>query len=256
MLKLSGAILALLLCWTAQANAHFGIVIPSSSTVSEKKDATITLDIAFAHPMEQEGMDMDAPSAFIVTLDKKSEDLKSLLKPVSIMGHKAWRAAYTLKKPGVYQFTVEPAPYFEPAEDTWIIHYTKTIVAAFGGEDDWDAPLGLKTEIVPLTRPFGNYAGNIFQGQVLLNGKPAPGSTVEVEYYNINGRRKAPNEYFVTQSVKADNNGVFSFGIPWDGWWGFAALNESEEKLDYKGEKKPIELGAVLWMNFAPTGKK
>lgn len=57
---------------------------------------------------------------------------------------------------------MEPKPYFEPAEDCYIIHYTKTVVSAFGLEG-WDRELGLKTEIVPLTRPFGLYAGNVFQ---------------------------------------------------------------------------------------------
>ena len=151
---------------------------------------------------------------------------------------------------------MEPEPYFEPAEDTYIIHYTKTAVAAFGGEEGWDEPLGLKTEIVPLTRPFGNYAGNVFQGRVLLDGKPVPGAEVEVESYNKAKGHTAPNEYFVTQVVKADENGVFSYGVPWAGWWGFAALNTAKEKLDYKGEPKPIELGAVLWLEFvAPKTK-
>lgn len=71
---------------------------------------------------------------------------------------------------------MEPQPYWEPAEDCYIVHYTKAYVAAFGEEEGWDEPAGLKTEIVPLTRPFGNYAGNVFQGQVLLNGKPVPGA--------------------------------------------------------------------------------
>lgn len=256
MWKICCASLALLFCVAAQAEAHFGMVIPSTATVTEKKDADLKLDISFSHPMEMQGMDMAAPKAFTVTLDGKSEDLKASLKPATVMGHKAWQAAYKIKKPGVYQFSVEPEPYFEPAEDTYIIHYTKTAVAAFGGEEGWDEPLGLKTEIVPLTRPFGNYAGNVFQGRVLLDGKPVPGAEVEVESYNKAKGHTAPNEYFVTQVVKADENGVFSYGVPWAGWWGFAALNTAKEKLDYKGEPKPIELGAVLWLEFvAPKTK-
>ncbi|MDR1660049.1 MAG: DUF4198 domain-containing protein, partial [Desulfovibrio sp.] len=112
-------------------------------------------------------------------------------------------------------------------------------------------PIGLPAEIVPLTRPFGNYAGNAFRGLVLVNGKPAPDTDVEVEYYNAHSRRAAPNPYFVTQVVKTDANGVFVCGIPWDGWWGFAALSESGEKLDYKGSLKPVEIGAVLWTEFS-----
>ncbi len=109
---------------------------------------------------------------------------------------------------------------------------------------------------MPLTRPFANYAGNVFRVQVLLDGKPVPGAEVEVKYYNKDKRYAAPNELYVTQVVKADQNGVFAFGVPWAGWWGFAALNTAKETLDYKGTAKPIELGAVLWTNFAAPVRK
>jgi len=32
------------------------------------------------------------------------------------------------------------------------------------------------------------------------------------------------NPSLVTQTIFTDENGVFSFGIPKSGWWGFAAL--------------------------------
>ncbi|MGE9984929.1 DUF4198 domain-containing protein [Desulfovibrio sp. SGI.169] len=251
MWKIICASLALLLCAVTQAEAHFGMIIPATATVTEKKDADLKLDISFSHPMEMQGMDMAAPKAFTVTLNGKTEDLRASLKPAAIMGRKAWQAAFKIQKPGVYQFAVEPAPYFEPAEDCYIIHYAKTIVAAFGDEEGWDEALGLKTEIVPLTRPFGNYAGNVFQGRVLLDGKPVPGAEVEVESYNKTRGHVPPNDYFVTQVVKADENGVFSYGVPWAGWWGFAALNTAKEKITREGQDKPVELGAVLWLEFA-----
>lgn len=251
MWKTACAALALLLVMAGQAEAHFGMVIPSASTVTAKKDAALKLDVSFSHPMEMQGMDMAAPKAMSVTVDGKTENLTTLLKPAEVMGHQAWQAAYAIKRPGVYQFAVEPAPYFEPAEDCFIIHYTKTVVAAFGEEEGWDVPLGLKTEIVPLTRPFANYSGNVFQGRVLLDGKPVPGAVVEVECYNRDGRHKAPNAYFVTQVVKADENGIFSYSVPWAGWWGFAALNTAGEKLDHQGTPKDVELGAVIWVEFA-----
>lgn len=43
---------------------------------------------------------------------------------------------------------------------------------------------------------------------MLLNGKPVPGADVEVELYNKDKKYEAPNEYMVTQVVKADANGV------------------------------------------------
>jgi cobalt/nickel transport protein len=167
------------------------------------------------------------------------------------MKHKAWKARCVLNRPGVHQFVLIPEPYFEPIEDSYIIHYTKTVVAAFGEEEGWSEPVGLPAEIVPLTRPFGNYAGNVFRGLVLVNGKPAPNADVEVEYYNARNAYAAPNPYFVTQVVKTDADGIFVYGVPWVGWWGFAALSQSAEKMDYKGEPKPVEIGAVLWTEFA-----
>ncbi len=71
-------------------------------------------------------------------------------------------------------------------------------------------PVGLKTEIVPLSRPFGLYAGNVFQGTVKLNGKSVPYAKVEVEYYNKDGKVHAPSDYMVAQTIKADSNGVFT----------------------------------------------
>ena len=67
MWKICCASLALLFCVAAQAEAHFGMVIPSTATVTEKKDADLKLDISFSHPMEMQGMDMAAPKAFTVT---------------------------------------------------------------------------------------------------------------------------------------------------------------------------------------------
>lgn len=238
------------------ASAHFGMIIPSSATVTDKKDAALSLDLSFSHPMERQGMDLAKPEAVRVIVNGKAEDLKPALKAKKIMDHDAWTAAYALKRPGVYQFVMEPAPYWEPAEDCFIIHYAKTYVAAFGDEEGWGEAAGLKTEIVPLTRPFGNYAGNVFQGRVLLDGKPVPGADVEVEYYNRDGKYEAPNDYMVTQVVKADADGVFTYAVPFAGWWGFAALNTAEEKIDREGSPKNVELGAVLWAEFLDPVRK
>ncbi|WP_308621577.1 DUF4198 domain-containing protein [uncultured Desulfovibrio sp.] len=243
--------LGLLFADIPAARAHFGMLIPSTPTVTEKAAADLTLDIAFAHPLERKGMTMEKPRVFSVFRDGKAEDLLGALTAAKFLDNAAWQARYRIRRPGVYQFVVEPEPYFEPAENCYIIHYTKTVVAAFGEEEGWAEPLGLKTEIVPLTRPFGNYAGNVFAGRVLLDGKPVPGAEVEVECWNRDGRHVAPNDYFVTQVVRADENGVFVYGVPWAGWWGFAALNSGERRPGPKGAPVDVELGAVLWMEFA-----
>ncbi|GAG45252.1 unnamed protein product, partial [marine sediment metagenome] len=60
------------------------------------------------------------------------------------------------------------------------------------------------------------------------------------------GKAKAPTDYMVTQTIKADVNGLFTYTAPRAGWWGFAALNTSDEKI----EGKDVEMGAVLWVKF------
>ena len=233
---------------TGSASAHFGMVIPSDSIITQEKKS-IEVELSFSHPFELVGMELEKPKQFFMVSAGEKIDLLDSLREKTVMDHQGWAADYTAKRPGVYQFVMEPHPYWEPAEDVSIIHYTKAIVPAFGDDVDWDAPAGLPTEIVPLTRPFGNYAGNSFTGQVLLHGKPVPGAEVEVELYNREGAFAAPSDYHVTQVVKADASGVFTFTCPQPGWWGFAALNEADYTIkNPQGEDKGVELGAVLWI--------
>ncbi len=246
------ALILTLACFllSSTAHAHFGMLIPNREIVSEQGDGNIRLQLSFSHPMEGGGMVLEKPAAFYVVVSGEKRDLRAALQPVTVFEHPAWSADYTITRPGLYQFVMEPSAYWEAAEDCFIIHYTKTYVSAFGEEEGWDRPLGLKTEIVPLTRPFGNYTANLFQGQVLLDGKAVPGALVEVEYFNRDRRYQPPDEAFITQVVKADGNGVFSYAIPFAGWWGFAALNSSSEKMLHAGSPKEVELGAVLWAHF------
>ncbi len=238
-------------CLTAgQGLAHFGMVIPSDSMVMQKDSRTLNLKLSFSHPFEVIGMELEKPEAFGVMANAKKEDLISRLKKDQVMGHTAWNADYKIKRPGIYMFFMEPEPYWEPAEDCYIIHYTKTVVAAFGDDEGWDREIGLKTEIIPLSKPFGLYAANVFQGIVKLNGKPVPFAEVEVEYYNEDRKAKAPADYMITQTIKADQNGVFTYAAPRPGWWGFAALNQSDKKIRHNGEEKDVEIGAVIWVEF------
>ena len=235
---------------TGKSFAHFGMIIPSDNMVMQGDRRKISVQISFSHPMEMIGMDMDRPKHCAVVVHGKSSDLLGGLKETKVMDRKAWILNYKINRPGVYTFYVEPQPYWEPAEDCYIIHYTKTVVAAFGEEEGWDEPVGLETEIIPLTRPFGLYAGNVFQGRVLVNGKPVPNAEVEVEYYNANQRAQAPTDYMVTQVIKADGNGIFTYAVPKAGWWGFAGLSTSDKKMNFRGEEKDVEIGAVIWVQF------
>ncbi|MFY9396851.1 MAG: DUF4198 domain-containing protein [Desulfomonilia bacterium] len=244
--KASVLVTVFVLACLASAHAHFGMIIPSDDIVTQGEPGELKVQLLFAHPFEGRGMPLEKPARFGVLSGDARTDLLDTLREVTLMGGRAWETVYRVKRPGVYIFTMEPKPYFEPAEDCYIIHYTKVITSAFGLEEGWDREVGLKTEIVPLTRPFGLYAGNVFQGVVKLDGKPVPGCEVEVELFNREGTYTAPCDSFITQVVKTDANGVFTYAAPRPGWWGFAALNTSNEKI--KG--KDVELGAVLWVRF------
>ena len=161
--------------------AHFGMVIPSDTMVMQDDNKTITITLSFSHPFEGEGMELVKPATFAVATGGKKTDLLVKLKETQAMGHRAWKVEYKINRPGVYTVFMEPKPYWEPAEDCFIVHYTKVVVNSLGVEEGWDQEVGLKTEIVPLTRPYGLWTGNVFQGIVKVNGKPAAGTEVEVE---------------------------------------------------------------------------
>jgi cobalt/nickel transport protein len=247
-LLLIGIIFSLIVA--TPARSHFGMIIPTDTMIMQDDSRTITVTLSFSHPFEMEGMDMAKPKAFHVVAGGKNQDLSGSLKKTQVMDHLAWKATYPVRRPGVYMFYMEPEPYWEPAEDSFIIHYTKAVVTAFGDDEGWDEEIGLKTEIIPLSKPYGLYTGNVFQGVVKLDGKPAPFAEVEVEYYNKNTRIKAPTTYMITQTIKADRNGVFTYAAPVAGWWGFAALSLADFKLEHEGEKKDVEIGAVIWIEF------
>lgn len=235
-------------CMAKLAWSHFGVIIPSDDIISPKDSKKITLEVKFMHPFEWQLMNMEKPKRFNLMVNDKNYDLLSELKQKKIKNFSAWEAVYEIKEPGTHIFYFEPAPYWEPAEGKFIIHYTKVIVSALGKEDGWDKEIGLKTEIIPLTRPFGLWAGNVFQGIVKVDSKPVPYAEVEVEFYNSNSKIKAPDDSFITQVVRADSNGVFTYAMPKAGWWGFSAVNIADYTLKYQGKDYPVEIGAVLWV--------
>lgn len=231
------------------ANAHFGGVIPSIDIVTEDDPTTVKLDLKFFHPMENEYMQMQKPAEFGVLHIAKKENLLELLKEKKVKGFTTWEIDYNIKRPGDYTFYVVPKPYWEPAENCFIVHYTKVCINALGLEEGWDEEVGLETEIIPLTRPYGLWTGNIFSGIVKLNGAPVPYAEIEVEYYNEAGKISLPSDPYITQVIKADANGVFSYAMPKAGWWAFAALNEASWTLkDPDGNDKSVEIGAVYWV--------
>ncbi|MGO8760499.1 MAG: DUF4198 domain-containing protein [Desulfobaccales bacterium] len=242
----------MLVCGLAGVSqAHFGMIMPDKSMLMQGDNPALELTLAFCHPFEQNGMNLAKPKKFGVLVGKEKIDLLSTLQETKVLDKQAWKTTYTVKKPGIYAFYFDPTPYWEPAENKYIIHQTKTYVAAFGAEEGWDEEVGLKAEIVPLTRPFGLFAGNIFQGVLKFKGKPVANADVEVEFWNADKKVTAPNDSFFPQVVKTDKNGVFTFAVSKAGWWAFSALNLEKKAMEHEGKKVDAEYGAVMWVQFS-----
>ncbi|MCG8334704.1 MAG: DUF4198 domain-containing protein, partial [Proteobacteria bacterium] len=104
----------------------------------------------------------------------------------------------------------------------------------------------------PLNKPTNVLVGSTFSGVVLSDGKPVEGAEIEIEM--INGLPNLKKNAFGKNQVEApassivaitDSRGVFTFGIPKAGDWGFAALGVGPEK-EYKG--KELSQDAVIWI--------
>ncbi|MCX7856843.1 MAG: DUF4198 domain-containing protein [Deltaproteobacteria bacterium] len=227
--------LALLLSLMASHTfAHFGVILPSDDIVEHKDSKRLTIKVYFMHPFEQKWLTMEKPKVFKVKTGAETIDLLSTLSKRIINGKVSWDTHFTVQRPGDYIFYLEPQPYWEQAEEKFISHYPKVVVNGLGKEKGWDEEVGLPIEIVPLTRPYGLWVGNVFQGLVLANGKPLSHARIEVEYFNEGGKVKAPKEAYINQVIKADINGVFTYAVPKAGWWGFAALSEASYKIEKK----------------------
>ncbi len=238
----------------APAQAHYQMLIPSDDVVTHKERRAIDLDIRFNHPFEGLGVPMEKPVRFGVWVAGRDNDLLDRLQAVKVkdrMGEvlPAFMTTYAFRKPGDHIFYVVPQPFWDEAEEIFLVQYAKVVVNTFGLEEGWDHELGMEAEIVPLTRPYGLWTNNVFQGIAKLDGKPVPFAKVSVEYYNQDGKVSAPDaDPFITQIIKADANGVFTYAMPKAGWWGFSALVENNKTMEHNGKAYPLHTGAVIWI--------
>jgi cobalt/nickel transport protein len=235
------------------SGAHFLEILPDRDVLPEGGE--VRLDLTFTHPFEGGPvMQMERPAEVGVLHGGEKADLGGALSEAPKGGAMAWKLSHALDTPGAAVFWVAPQPYWEPAEGAFIVHYAKVVVDSYASGEGWDEMVGLPVEIVPLTRPTGVWAGNLFSGTVTKAGAPVPFAEVEVEFVN-DGRLTAPNEAFITQVIKADANGTFHYAMPFPGWWGFAALLEADDPMTSpEGDEVPVEEGALIWVHAQGAG--
>ncbi|MBN2705769.1 MAG: DUF4198 domain-containing protein [Deltaproteobacteria bacterium] len=265
---LTGLAMVLALAFALPAAAHFQMLYTPECAL--ERGGEIDLKLVFTHPFEAgHTMDMGAPERFFMVHKEQRENLIDRLKPITwnslTNSGKAYELkGYRLKGMGDFVFCLVPEPYFEGSEEVYIQQCAKMIVNVAGAPTDWDAEIGLPAEIVPLAKPYAQWAGNVFQGVVKGAGKPVPFAEIEVEYLNhapeMAANRfaaaaavAAPQDAFVTMTIRADANGTFTFAMPMAGWWGFCALGVGPDN-EYKG--KELSQDAVIWVKaVAPAGK-
>ena len=260
MLKHQPLLFALFLLLASQSvSAHFQML--QADQYMRAKGGSITLSMPFTHP-SQGGpmMTMGEPLSLIMHHKDKQTDLTDLATKIQWKGVGSSSLAYQseakLRGLGDYIFTLTPAPYLEESEDSYIQQFTKTIVNVGGLPTGWDRSLLLEAEIVPDQKPYGVYAGGLFSAVVMAKGRPRAGIEIEVEFLNhpVNAAKNGfeelpfveyPRENLNIQTVRTDKNGRFFFGIPHEGYWGFAALGVGETTR-YMG--KDLSQDAVLWI--------
>jgi cobalt/nickel transport protein len=241
-------VLAFVLSGAPAAQARFAILLPSDDIVTFEDDKTIKVQAWFVKPFEQMILTLDKPRSVGVYAGGKKTDLMDKLSKMPIEDGEAYELEYKIRRPGALIFFMEMDPYWIAGEEKYLVQFTKTVVSALGKSGGWDAELGLTAEVVPVTRPYGIWAGNIFQGRVLYKGEPQAGALVQVEYYNEGGSVKAPAPPYISQTVRTDENGVFTYAIPREGWWGFSATFNSGEVKLLREVHRRIYHSAVIWV--------
>ena len=241
------------LCTVALASpsyAHFVEMIPDRDFLNSDNQQPVTFKLRFTHPMAQGPiMHMPKPNKLSVSYNGHTTDLFDSLHLIDTASAAQLPYNYQVTEPADHIFYVEPQPYWEKSEGKMIIHYTKVIVDGYAAFDGWDKAINAPVEIEPLTRPYGLWVGNSFQGIVKKSGKAVPFATIEVEWRN-DGSITPPSAGYTTQIIKADINGRFSYVMPKAGWWGFAALLDADYQLNSpSGLQVPVELGGLIWIN-------
>ncbi len=240
----------------APAMAHFQLVYGPDMNV--RKPVQMPLKLIFWHPFENgHAMDMGQPEEFFYVLKGKKTDISDSLRPITFQGANNESAAFEgvlpVKRNGDYIVGLVPAPYYEGSEDIYIQQITKTFVNKGGAPTGWNEPVGMKTEFVPLNKPYNVIAGSTFSARLLSGGKPVVGAEVEVEYLAAEPDMEANAPSEVTARPMpggalvacTDENGVFTFGIPKAGFWGFAALGSGPD-TEHAG--KELSQDAVIWI--------
>lgn len=245
------------------ALAHVQLLVPVEHEGQVAPAGICQLDMRLLEHASQNGpaLPMSEPRELGVLVNGKKRSLTEHLKPRVSGRQLAFAAEFKMHAAGAHVFYLEPAPYWEPAEQVMVTHFAKVIVnscdaklpteSEMGWEnwEGWDTLVGFPVEIEPLVQCTSLWTGSAFTGIVRMDGKPAPRCRVEVEYLNDRGALKLPDNSFLTQILKTNSRGEFTFVPPHAGWWALTAIPETRKTArNPEGKKVKAELGGVLWI--------
>jgi cobalt/nickel transport protein len=245
------------------ASAHVQLFVPEERDGQLAPAGICQLELRLLEHASQNGpvLPMGRPLQLGVLVNKKKTRLLESAKPKPAGSQPAFTVEFQMKEPGAHVFYLEPAGYWEPAEQVMVTHYAKVIVNSCGAKlpttsemgwenwEGWDALVGFPVEIEPLVQCASLWTSSAFTGIVRVNGKPAPRCRVEVEYLNDKGALKLPDNSFLTQILKTNARGEFTFVPPRAGWWALTAIPETKATArNPEGKTVKAELGGVLWI--------
>ncbi|MBK5934477.1 cobalt/nickel transport protein [Rhodovulum imhoffii] len=256
MRRLTFSLLAATLAGVTPALAHFQLAYTGQANL--EAPARLPVKLIFWHPMENgHAMDIGQPEDVFYVFKGERHDLSESLTPITFTGAQnaaqAYEVTLPVKRNGDYILGVVPTPYYEGSEDIYIQQFTKSFLNKGGIPTGWNDPLGLPAEIVPLNKPTNVIAGSTFSGRVLSAGAPVAGAEIEIEYLaaepdtqtnTVSAVAAGPMPGGAIVAI-ADENGVFTFGVPKAGHWGFAALGVGP---DTEHEGKALSQDAVIWI--------
>ncbi|WP_244404038.1 DUF4198 domain-containing protein [Pelagibacterium halotolerans] len=252
--------LATALCATP-AMAHFQTLYTPDLTPDAPAD--IRVKAIFWHPFIG-GPNVDMPFPLEAYAINRGEriDLMPSLSQVTFAGPDNQALAFDLTVPvrraGDYVTVLVGEAYFDEAAQLLIQPYVKMILNAGGLPSDWDVPVGLPAEIVPMTKPYNVMSGSTFSARVLRDGEPLPGHQVEIVYLNavpdMEANRSVSNGVVPPDGgvlvATTDDNGVFTVGLPRAGYWGFGALAAGPAFVNE--DHVHISQDAILWVEVVP----
>jgi len=253
----AGLAAALATLATAPALAHFQTIYTPSFIIDEP--AEVPLKLIFWHPfLGGPNVDMPRPERFYAISRFQEIDLVPSLRETVFHGPEnpatAFDATLPVRQAGDYVVVLEGGLFFDEAAGGYIQQFAKAILNRGGLPTDWNIPVGLPTEIMPLTKPYNVMAGSTFTGMLTRNGEPLPFWEIEIVYLSAEPDMATNTVGEPTVSpppgglvvVTTDGQGIFTVGVPRPGFWGFGALGSGPQSETADGQ--PLSQDAILWI--------